>query len=157
MDLLIPQKYSIIGIFTSLFMLRSSIYFFLYEEKIVSIISFISYIFTNLHWYKIKKKGIIRKLDIFFALSYCLYGLYRASHYDCQIIFFKNAIINISMFIVNEILNTYTLYRTDFNEKNYHYKTITYIRSVIIHTLFLHILQSENSRLVPIQCNLIKY
>ena len=88
MDSLVPQKYSFVGIFTSLFMLRTSIYLFIYQEKIVSIISFISYIFTNLHWYKIKKQGIIRNLDIFFALFYSLYGLYRASHYDCRVIFF---------------------------------------------------------------------
>lgn len=157
MNVLVPQKYSFIGIFSSLFMLRASIYFFFYQEKIISIISFISYIFTILHWYKIKKHGIIRNLDIFFALSYSLYGLYRASHYDCQVMFYRNAFINISMFFVNEILNTYTLYKSDFNEKSYQYKNITYIRSVFIHTLFLHILQSENSRLVPIQCNLIKY
>jgi hypothetical protein len=157
MSILIPQKYSFIGIFTSLFMLRASIAFFFYEEKITSIISFISYILTNLHWYKIKKYGIIRKLDILFAISYALYGSYRAGYYDCKDMFYKNAIINISMFFVNEILNTYTLYSSDFIDKSSEYKTITYIRSVVIHTLFLHVLQSENSRLTAIQCNLINY
>ena len=61
------------------------------------------------------------------------------------------------MFLVNEIFNKYTLYKSDFSEKSYEYRTSTYIRSVLIHTIFLHISQSENSRLVPIQCNLIKY
>ena len=52
---------------------------YLYNEKIMSIVSLFSYILTNLHWYKIKKKEIIRDIDIILASSSGIYGIYRAS------------------------------------------------------------------------------
>ena len=54
---LVPQKYSKIGLYTSLFILRFAIRMYLYNEKIMSIVSLFSYILTNLHWYKIKKRN----------------------------------------------------------------------------------------------------
>lgn len=154
-EILIPQKYTKIGLVTSLFILRSSIYFYIYNEKIVSLIVLLCYIFTNLHWYKIKRNGIIRNLDILFAVVYCFFGCYRGYFYDCRNKFFFNTYCNIFAFIINEILNTFTLYKNNFEQQNEIFKKSVYLRSVLIHTFFLHILQSENSRLVPIQCNLI--
>ena len=155
-EILIPQKYTRIGLVTSLFILRSSIYFYIYNEKIVSLIVLLCYIFTNLHWYKIKRDGIIRKIDIIFAVGYCIFGCYRASFYDCRSKFFFYTYCNIFAFIINEILNNFTLYKNNFQQHNEIFKNSVYLRSVLIHTFCLHILQSENSRLVPIQCNLIK-
>ena len=66
-EILIPQEYTKIGLVTSLFIIRSSIYFYIYNEKMVSFVVLLCYIFTNLHWYKIKRNGIIRNLDILFC------------------------------------------------------------------------------------------
>ena len=152
---LVPQKYSKIGLCTSLFILRFAIRLYLYNEKIMSIIALFSYIFTNLHWYKIKKKGIIRDIDIIFASSSAIYGIYRASFYDCRSIFFLYTFINFSFFILNEIMNYFTLYSYNFEKQNENYKNKVYLRSVLIHTICLHILQCENGGRVPIECKLI--
>ena len=152
---LVPQKYSKIGLFTSLFIIRFAIRLYLYNEKIMSIIALFSYIFTNLHWYKIKNKGIIRDIDIFFASSSAIYGVYRASFYDCRFIFFLYTFINFSFFVLNEIMNYFTLYSYNFDKQSESYKNKVYLRSVLIHTIFLHILQCENGGRVPIECRLI--
>ena len=154
-EILIPKKYSIIGVFSSIFILKTSIFLFFYDEIIAAHFSLLSYIFTNLHWYNLKKKGTIRNIDILCAVSYCFYGLYRANYLDCNTnYFYINNFFNISAFLFNEYLNYNTMYSDKFH-KNYSYHTqqLIYIISVIIHTLFLHILQSQNIIYTVIVCN----
>ena len=153
-EILIPKKYSIIGVFSSLFILKTSIFLFFYDETITAYISLLSYIFTNLHWYNLKKKGIIRNIDILFAVSYCFYGLYRSNYLDCNTnYFYLNTFFNISAFLFNEYLNYNTMYSNEFYNYNYYTQQLIYIRSVIIHTFFLHILQSQNIIYTVIVCN----
>ena len=153
-EILIPKRYSIIGVFSSLFILKTSIFLFFYDETITAYISLLSYIFTNLHWYNLKKKGIIRNIDILFAVSYCFYGLYRTNYLDCNNNhFYINTFFNISAFLFNEYLNYNTMYSNEFyNNYSYHTQQLIYIRSVIIHTFFLHILQSQNIIYTLIKC-----
>ena len=154
-EILIPKKYSIIGVFSSFFILKTSIFLFFYNETITGYISLLSYIFTNLHWYNLKKKGIIRNIDILFAVSYCFYGLYRANYLHCNTnYFYINTFLNIFAFLFNEYLNYNTMYSSEFyNNYSYHTQKLVYIRSVIVHTLFLHILQSQNIIYTVIECN----
>jgi len=153
--LLIPSKYSRIAIFTSLFILKAAYTWFLKNEKIMGVLLFLSYIFTNLHWYNLKSTGLIRTIDISVVIVAFVCGTLRSLTYDCALEFNKKSIIVIFMFCFNEKLNSKYLYIAEFKNKSEFEKSLIYIRCVLIHTYFLHIYQMENACYIVNNCKVL--
>ena len=152
--ILIPHKYSRIAHFTSLFILQNANTLYSNNEKLVGILCFLTYIFTNFHWYKLKDKGTIRSIDIFLVVITFFLSFFRAYNYDCffDYIFFSS--ITISGFSINEYFNFLTLYSKNFEYLSENEKKIIYIRSVLIHTFFLHVFHSQCCIYVVTKCQL---
>ena len=56
-DVLIPYKYTKFAHVSSLPILILSYSAYCYNERLLSFLTFITYITTNLHWYKLKSSG----------------------------------------------------------------------------------------------------
>ena len=154
-ELLIPTKYSRIAIFTSLYILKAAYICFFKNEKIMGVLLFLCYIFTNLHWCNLKSTGLIRNIDISVVIVTSLCGTLRSLTYDCSLKFNIKSIIVIFMFYVNEKLNSKYLYIAEFKNKSEFEKSLIYIRCVLIHTYFLHIYQMENACYIVNNCKLL--
>ena len=154
-DVLLPYEYSRIAHISSLFILKLAIKLMLLNEEYLGTMFVFCYILTNLHWFNLKKKGIIRFLDILMVVKLAILGFYRASFYDCYGRYCILSFISIFAFFFNEYLNNLTLYKNDFYMKDNKYKNSVYFRSTFIHILFLHIFQSENACTVPEYCKYI--
>lgn len=153
-EVLVPYKYSKIAHFTSLVILKNAIRTYYYNEKSISILIFLCYIFTNLHWYKLKSTGFIRNMDICIVSTIFCYGYYRAFMYNCFGRYYICTSISIMGFAFNEYLNSLTLYKKNFHNMPESYKHQVYIRTTIVHALFLHIFQMENGGSVPEYCEI---
>lgn len=154
-ELLIPTKYTRIAIFTSLFIIKAAYTCFNKNEKIMGMLLFLSYIFTNLHWYNLKSTGLIRNIDISIVVSCFIGGTLRSLNYDCALEFNKKSIIVILMFCFNEKINSKYLYIDEFKNKSEFEKSLIYIRCVLIHTYFLHIYQMENACYIVNNCKVL--
>ena len=128
-----------IVLYTINFILLDSIVSLYSLNYTLSIILFILYCTTLLHWYKIKNR-IIKKIDILYTISTIIYAIYNSYyillsqyqqlwHYTlilCTIIFFINEIFFI-------ILKKMTLQNSIGREYIYYINTY-------IHIIFLHII-----------------
>ncbi len=146
--MLIPYKYSRIAHITSLFPLLNSYYCYINEEYLCTFLLILCYISTNLHWNNLKSNGIIRNIDIFIVLCNFLNSFFTVLKYDCYKFYYFNCVIIIFVFIVNCYLDSIYLYS---NKKN----NLVYIRSVLVHTIFCHVLQSLNGIYILKYCNKI--
>ena len=143
-DILIPYKYTKYAHISSLpvFLLSYSAYY--YSERLLSFLAFITYITTNLHWYKLKSSGFIREIDRFFVILTALRS-YIAAYYGCYFYFYRYlyfTMVTFSIFLFNEYLNYKTLYKYHvFNSLTPYEKHCIYIRSCFIHMITLHVIQ----------------
>lgn len=142
-DVLIPYKYSRLAHFTSLFILRNAYILYSNGLTFIGVLSYLCYIFTNLHWYRLRTNGYIRNIDISIVVSIFISSLYQAYNYDCYLQYICGTTITVSVFAFNELLNTLSLYRPEFSNMDEEKKHYTYLRCVLIHTFFLHIFQME--------------
>jgi hypothetical protein len=155
-SILIPFKYSKIGNITSIFILRNAIRCYRNNEKMIGILLVLCYIFTNLHWFNLKKSGIIRNIDIGIVVSIFVIGSYRAFQYDCFARYYLCSCVTVLGFLCNEHMNSLNLYNSGFKYMSADMKNRIYIRSVIVHVGLLHIFQMENGGNVAEYCNLIR-
>ena len=151
-DILIPYKYSKIAHLSSIIILKNSYLFYIYQEKLIGIMLFFSYIFTNLHWYRLKKTGFIRNIDIFIVITTFTISLYRSFFYNCFLYYIVSSCITIFIFLLNEFLNSKTIYLKNFKNKKNTFKILNYTRCVLFHTFFLHIFQTEAGIYVVKNC-----
>ena len=142
-DVLIPYKYSRLAHFTSLFILKNAYTLYTNGFTFIGILSYLCYIFTNLHWYRLRTNGYIRNIDISIVMSIFISSLYQAYNYDCYLQYIYGTTITISIFAFNEALNSISLYKPEFSTMDEKKKHYTYLRCVLIHTFFLHIFQME--------------
>ena len=154
-DLFIPYTYTKYVWITSLFILKNSYILFFNDEQVIGLLGFACYICTLLHWTKLKRQSMIKNIDMSICTCLYIYGVYRASFYDCFHRYNCIACLSILAFLCNEYLNAKTLYKQDFDMQPITYKNHVYYRSVLLHTIFLHILQFENAGTVILYCKRI--
>ena len=144
-DLLIPRKYTRIGHVSSLFILGLAISCFQHNEIYMGFFASSLYITTNLHWNYVRRKGLIRDLDIIAVKSCFFFSMFAAyKYYYCKR-YYLISIINLIGYFCNERLNYHTIHnpyylRSTSSEK----KHWTYIRACLTHVFFLHISQCIN-------------
>ena len=142
-DVLIPYKYTKFAHVSSLPVLFLSCVSFKRSQYLLSFFAFLVYLSTNLHWYKLKPTGIVRKTDIFFVNCLAIYGYYII-YYSCYPFFFTYNVItffNASCFFYNEHLNYKSLYHHNFNSLTPDKKHRIYVRSCLLHMFVGHYFQ----------------
>jgi hypothetical protein len=135
--LLIPQHISKYGLISGQLFLINSFVCKYHNYNTLSALLFVLYITTLLHWHKIKHKGLIRSLDIFFAIiTISRITFYDSYHFilDHKLIWDLYTFSSIFIFLINE----YFFYININNTIN-DAQRIYYI-NVIIHIISLHIL-----------------
>lgn len=128
-DVLIPYKYSRFAHFTSLFILRNAHILYTNGFSVIGTLSYLCYIFTNLHWYRLRSSGYIRNIDITIVISIFILSLYEAYKYDCYTKYIYGTTISIGAFAFNESLNSLSLYSQEFSNMDER-KNITLIYDV---------------------------
>ena len=133
-DIIIPFYISKYGLITGQLFLINAIVCFVNNYILLSSLLSILYITTILHWNKIKKNGIIRTIDITFAIITIIRITLYDSYYfipNYKVIWNLYVIISSIIFCINEYIFI----------KNKHYNNeYIYYRNVFIHLLFLHII-----------------
>jgi hypothetical protein len=151
--LLIPTEYTRYAHLTSLFILRASIYMFLYREFEVCILLFLTYIATNLHWHNLRPRSLVKNIDMMIVSITLLYSIYAANFYDCNIRYYICSSISVGGFCINEYWNWQTLYKPDFHLCSQREKRIVYTRTCAVHMFCLHLFQMENAVTVVSLCS----
>jgi hypothetical protein len=161
-DVCVPQNISKYGVYSSQLFLINSICNYVNGYNILCVMGFSMYIFSMLHWHKMKSSGLIRNIDIFICVTIVNRITFYDSVYFCTRdryiwIFFK--ILAIIAYFINKHLEYYqqnpnrplyfrTLYLSN---EPYNYFSLNYTwpntpqrlsahkYAVYIHIFFLHI------------------
>ena len=126
----IPTRISKYGVYTSHNILVTSIIAFNKNKLVLSFLSFVLYITSIFHWKYIRKKGLIRSLDISLATLHGLYIFYNL-HWNIYMV------LGLMIYISNCKLLDYGINNT---------KPMTYKREIVyrfntfIHLFFLHLI-----------------
>ena len=137
-DIIIPQKYSRIGYFSSLYLLIPGYYSFINKNYNITFVSVFLYITTNLFWHKIKK-NFFKKLDLFAVLLFSFVSAYE-TFYKMKYfyIYYFISAINVIIFFINKNINYKQIINAE-NKKDI--PDYVYIELVLIHILTLHVAQ----------------
>jgi len=138
MELLIPQDISRNGLYSALFVIANSVVAYTHEYYLLSVLLFMLYITTIIHWNKLYKKSIVKTVDIILAVSSIISVTFRDSRRftpKYTTLWYTTITISAVVFVLNECLLYYRLSIPEMREKKYVYET-----SVLIHILFLHII-----------------
>jgi hypothetical protein len=134
--LLIPQHISRIGLYSGQIVLLNSIASYYYDYYLLASLLFVLYITTLIHWNKIYKNGMVKTLDIIFALLCMLSVTFRDSLRftpEYAALWYASISTSIVVFVVNECLLYYQLSLPMITDKTYIYNI-----SVVTHIIFLH-------------------
>jgi len=106
-EILIPQHISRKAFYSATGFLINAIISFIFDYKISAPLLFTLFVTTLLHWNKVKHKGIIKTIDIFFAVITSIYLLLVDSYRFCpeyQVYWFYGHYITVSAFVINECI-----------------------------------------------------
>lgn len=136
----IPFHISKYGLITAQLFLINSFVCYIYFYKILSYFLFVLYITTILHWKNLKKRSIIKYLDILVSLL----TIIRITFFDSNnfILYHKTIwciymIFIFFIFIINEYL--FYIFSNNIFDTNNKYPIIYFI-NVFIHLFFLHVI-----------------
>ena len=135
-----PQYISRIAFYTIPLLFITSIFAYIYNYKVLSILLFFIFITSIIHWKKLKQNSIIRFLDIFLVIVLIISSFYYIKE-NKRIFWIQIIIIIFFIYAINQILYYYqlidnksSLYLLDIIQReNVHYRT------VYTHLFFNHI------------------
>jgi hypothetical protein len=132
--ILIPQHISHYAFYSAQTILFTSILGFYLKYTLMASLMILLYLSTLLHWYKVTYSSLIKIVDIIIAKTCFLLVTFRESKRfnKYRKLWFYALYTSLFAFTINEILLYYNK-----NSPNMQY---IYIRSTIIHMIFIHFL-----------------